>query len=644
MTIKKEENNMKKTWKILSLLLAAVMIAGVLAACGDTSAQPAATGGETAGGAVTPGGTTAGGGTAGDTAGGTLPREETLYYSGLQFGVINNWNPLSATNNNWVFQESALGARELMFESPYMYDFMTGDILPLLAEGDYSWNADMTELSYRLKPVAKWSDGTAVTAKDVAATWSVGKELGSPLYSNFSAYIEDVVADGDLGVVVKAMKNADGNPVNTLKLLDYIVGYYVLQADWLDKVVARNSNATDALNDFADDIPYSGPYGPYFADDQKVVAIRNDDYWGQDASMWGTLPVPKYLAHALYSDNNAVTTAFKAGEIDVSQSFIANIQDLWLKDGLPISTYYDEAPYGICLTMPTAWYNMNIPVLAENPALRKAIAMAVDYDSIIASAITNQSPSFAEVPRSVMNPTAGEQALYDHDAVKELQWTGNDVESANALLDEAGIIDTDGDGWREWNGEKIALNACCPNGWNDWQAAMEIVADAGKTIGIDISTSFPEGSVYQTTLIQPDQTDCDIFVWSPEASSPSNPYMRCLQLMGLEYVGVQNNTMGNWGQYRNEEADALIKEIPNTTDEARLKEIYTELTRIYLTEVPSFSLMYRPAVFCAWYEGVWTNFPVDGVKSVDGLNHDIPPALCSEGYGVAGLYGLELIG
>ena len=89
---------------------------------------------------------------------------------------------------------------------------------------------------------------------------------------------------------------------------------------------------------------------------------------------------------------------------------------------------------------------MNMPVLAENPALRKAIAMAVDYEGIIANAMTNQSPTFEAVPRSIMNPTAGEQGMYDQAAVADLQWAGNDIEGANALLDEAGLVDTDGDG------------------------------------------------------------------------------------------------------------------------------------------------------------------------------------------------------
>ena len=46
--------------------------------------------------------------------------------------------------------------------------------------------------------------------------------------------------------------------------------------------------------------------------------------------------------------------------------------------------------------------------------------------------------------------------------------------------------------------------------------------------------------------------------------------------------------------------------------------------------------MYRPQVFYAVNESVWTNYP----SADDGRN--IPPAICIDGYGIAGLYGLEL--
>lgn len=567
-----------------------------------------------------------------------LPRNETLYFAGQQWGEVVSWNVIGANQNNAMAIAAGAGYRTTMFETLYMWDVLSGTMKGLLANDDYAWNEDMTQLTLSIKDAAKWSDGTPVTGADVVRTWDISVEIANGTGSTYGAYIEKIEADGK-NVTIYTKLNDAGVPVNPLKVLDFLVLAPMAQAAWIDTVVERcGGDATAILTDPGEDVVWSGPYTKYHSDAEKVVLIRDDNYWGQDASMWGKLPVPKYLAHVIYADNAAGEVALKAGEVDVCQQFIGNIQDLWLEDGLPISTYYEEAPYGVCLTMPTAWYNMNMPVLAENAALRKAIAMAVDYDTIIANAMTNQSPSFADVPRSVMNPTAGEQALYDQAAVADLQWAGNDIEGAIALLDEAGIVDSDGDGWREWNGEKIALNACCPNGWSDWQASMEVVAAAGEKIGVEITTLYPEYSIYQTVFTDPAQTEYAIFMWSPDASTPSNPWGRVNQFMGKDYVGVANNWSGNWGQYVNEEADALIKKIPVTTDTEELKAIYTELTKIYLTEVPSFSLMYRPSVFHAVNESVWTNFPAGD----DGRN--IPPADCTDGYGIAALYELELVG
>jgi peptide/nickel transport system substrate-binding protein len=320
----------------------------------------------------------------------------------------------------------------------------------------------------------------------------------------------------------------------------------------------------------------------------------------------------------------------------VSQQFNANVQDLWLVDNLPISTYMDEAPYGVTASLPTAYFNL-LSFGLDNVAVRKAIAMAVDYDTIIANAMTNQSPTFTQVPRSIMNPTAGEQALYDHDAVADLQWAGNDIEGANALLDEAGIIDVDGDGWREIDGTNLEYNAVCPNGWSDWQAAIEIVAAAGQSIGINITTLFPEWGVYQTVFVNGEQTEYDIFmVWS-NGAGPTNPWGRARQLMSGEFAGTQNNWNGNWGGYVNPRVDELLALIPGETDQATLVQYYTELTEIYLTDVPSFTLMYRPDQFYTVNESVWTGYPA----SDDGLN--IPPMNLLDGYGVAGLYHITLV-
>ena len=572
----------------------------------------------------------------------TLPRNETLYYNGQQWGSVVGWNPYSSSNNNAMAIAQGDNARVVMFETPYLYNMLDGKVYPLLADGDYTWNDAGTELTFKLKSAAKWSDGTPVTAEDVAYTWASHVKYNTPIGAANADYIEDIVAVDPQTVVVKAKLDETGKAVNPLLVAAYVSSNYVMQKAWTETLEARvGDDATAFLADPAEDVVYSGPYAKYFADDSKVVYVRNDSYWGQDPSMWGKLPAPKYLAHAIYKDNAAGTTALQAGEVDVSQQFNSNVQDLWLKDNLPISTYLPDAPYGIGASLPTAWYNLNSPGL-DQVAVRKAIAIAVDYPTIIANAMTNQSATFTQVPRSLMNPTEGEQAMYDHAAVADLQWAGNDVEGAKKLLDDAGIVDSDGDGWREYDGKNLSYVATCPNGWSDWQAAIEVVAAAGKEIGIDITTNFPEWSVYQTVVTKSDTPlpeGYDIFMMGSNGAGPTQPWGRARQLMSSEFIGMPSNWNGNFGGYNNPDADAVIQAIPAETDPAKLNEMYTELVKTYLTDVPSFTLMYRPQSFHTVNESVWTNFPHEG----DGTNPPVPPLNLTDGWSIAGLYNLTLV-
>lgn len=571
-----------------------------------------------------------------------LPRKETLYYNGFQWGPVVGWNPYSNSNNNGMAISQSDNARVTMFETPYLYNMLDGKQYPLLADGDWSWNEDRTEITFKIKPAARWSDGTPVTAEDVAYTWATHVKYETAIGAANKDYIETIEAVDPHTVVVKAKLDENGRAVNPLIVQAYLSSVYVVQKAWTQKLEERSGgDPTKLMADPAEDVVYSGPYGKFFADDTKVVLVRNDNYWGQDPSMWGKLPAPKYLAHVIFKDNAAGTTALAAGEVDVSQQFNSNVQDLWEKQNLPISTYLPDPPYHIGASLPTAFYNLKAHGL-DQLCIRKAIAIAVDYPAIIANAMTNQSATFEQVPRSLMNPTPFEQALYNHEAVKDLQWVGNDIEGAKKLLDECGVVDTDGDGWREYNGQKLSYVATCPNGWSDWQAAIEIVAAAGKQIGIDITTNFPEWSVYQTVVTKSDTPlppGYEIFMMWSAGAGPTQPWGRIRNLLSSEWIGLPSNWSGNWGQYSNPEVDELLKLIPHETDEAKLKEMYTRLVEIYLTDVPSFTLMYRPQNFHTVNESVWTNFPHQG----DGTNPPVPPLNLTDGWSIAGLYNLTLV-
>jgi peptide/nickel transport system substrate-binding protein len=576
-----------------------------------------------------------------DVSGVVLPRNETLYSNGQQWGSVVCWNPYSVNCNNAMAIAAGDSSRVIMFETLYLYNMLDGKQYPLLADGDYAWNDELTEITFKIKPAAKWSDGTPVTADDVAYTWESNVKYETNAGVNYRDYIDSITAVDPQTVLVKAKLDANGKTVNPLLVSAYLSGSYVIQKAWTQKLEERAGGDAAAFKaDGGEDVVWSGPYTRFFNDDTKVIYVRDDDYWGQDASMWGKLPVPKYLGHQMFKDNAAGFIALQAGEVDVSQQFNANIQDLWLEQGLPISTYLPDAPYGIGATLPTAFYNLQSYGL-DQLAVRKAIAIAVDYDTIIANAMTNQSATFDQVPRSLMNPTEGEQALYDHDAVADLQWAGNDIEGANALLDEAGIVDTDGDGWRELDGQKLSYIATCPNGWSDWQAAIEIVAAAGEKIGIEITSNYPEWAVYQTVVTNwplPEEGYDILMMWS-DGAGPAQPWGRIRHLISSEFAETQGNWNGNWGGYKNPDADALIQALPSETDPAKLEEIYTDLVEIYLTDIPSFTLMYRPQNFHAVNESVWTNFPHEG----DGTDPPVPPLNLTDGWSIAGLYNLTLV-
>ena len=558
----------------------------------------------------------------------SYPRNETLYQGGQQWGTPVSNNPMAANPVYGAIAQSD-NARVLIWETLYMWNVSDDTAYPLLAAGDYEWNEDQSAITVPLKEVVHWSDGTPFTAADVEATWDAHVNYQSTIGVAYSPYIADVVAVDDYTVEIQA--NTDN--LNRMKVLEYLPKVYVMQKAYLDELAEANGgDATAMKNEPMWDAPHTGPYSPKEQNDQKWVIERDDNYWGQDESMWGKLPVPKYIIHNIYSSNDVAAQAFANGEIDINQSYTANIETFWEDQGLPISTYMENPPYNDAGVIPTVLFNVQRPGL-DQVEVRKAIAMATDYDQIIESAMTGQSPTFEEYPRTIFNWSEAQQSMIlDPEALAPLQWEGNDAEGAKALLDEAGIVDTNGDGNREYNGEELSFKVECPTGWSDYEAALQIVQEAGKNIGIQIETYFPESAQYTDDL---QAGNFDISLTSC-GSTPYGVFYFYMYGFGGEFPETLTTNQGRW---YNEEADQLLEELSNTTDETRQKEIYQRLNEIYLTEVPSYGVMYRPYQFMVCNESVWTNFPNEN----DGSDPKIPAMMCTDGYGVAALYNLELV-
>lgn len=196
--------------------------------------------------------------------------------------------------------------------------------------------------------------------------------------------------------------------------------------------------------------------------------------------------------------------------------------------------------------------------------------MAVDYDKIIASAMTGQSPTFEEYPRTMFNWSDAQQSLIkDKEALKPLQWAGKDVEGAIAILDEAGVVDTNGDGNREFEGQELSFQVECPTGWSDYEAALQIVQEAGKAIGIQIETYFPEAAQY-TDDLQNGNFDITLTSFSGGIAGAYTIFYSYMYGFGGEFPKVMST---NYGRYYNEEADALLDELANEMDPEKQKDI-----------------------------------------------------------------------
>lgn len=561
-----------------------------------------------------------------------LPRDQTLFFGGQQWGTPGGNNPFMFTpNNTMVMEMPNVGSnRTLVFETLYMFNMLDGQLHPLLASGPYRWNSDMSVLSVDINPNARWNNGTPVTARDVVATFDMHTRLNTAWGTAYSPFISSVTAPSNLTAEFH-LNMANFNPQRVLEWLGRVL---ITSEAFKNERMAYHNNNIEAFR--SDPWPWqilvhSGPYAPTLLSSTMVLLERDDNYWGQHPSMWGRLPVPRYLAHNIFTSNDVKRAAFARGEIDFNQQFLVNVSDLWNVDGLPISTFLREAPYHMPGTMPSIWFNTRRPGLDQR-AVRQAIAYATDFEQIISAAMSGQSPTFAQAPRSIALPTDGEQRFVDNAALSHLQWANRDIARANAVLDAAGIVDTTGNGIRDWQGQDLSFTLMCPMGWSDWEAALEIVAAAGADIGINLSTQFVDMPVWEEAR----QTgNFDIIMFSMTATAISAPWSRAFHALHVENPNAERVF---WAYHRmyTPEMNALIMRAASETNEAVLRQYFTQISYFLLEEMPVVALMYRPWFFHT-VESVWTGFPELG----DGTN--IPPQVLKNGLGIAALYNLRLV-
>ena len=551
--------------RLLALLAVASIVA---AACGGGgSPSPAATSGTTpappaeATPAPTPGAVE------------DYPRAETHNTTRKQWGPPSTWNPLDPN--------AAMGVVGLQYETLFLFDPMADKFEPWLAESA-SWT-DATTYTIKVRSGMTWSDGKPITAADVAFT--IGLAKIKVVGSNIWDYVTDASATDDTTVVVKFKDPA----YQQWALWTYnspIVPKHIWEAK-ANEDILKDTNANGVG---------SGPYMYKTAAEDRMVWVRNDNWWAKKAL---SLEVkPKYIVDIVNGANNVALGRLMQGDFDLSNNFLPGVATL--VDQGYVSTYYKTAPY--MLSANTAWLvtNDKKPPL-DDKEFRKAIASAINVPDIVNKVYGNIVK--AADPTGLL-PT---WEKYVDTAQRDALGFKYDPAKAAQILDAAGYK-KGGDGfYTNKDGSPIKLTIMVPSGWSDWEAARDVIAASLKAAGINTEAKITD---YNGLVNDRNNGNFDLVV-NNEVQISNSPWTYYDYIFRQPLMSAEGKNR-NFGGYENPEAWALVQQFDKTPvdDLTAQQAIMSKLQKIFLDDLP---------VIPMWYNGmwsqvsnvVWTNWPSD---------------------------------
>ncbi|NLV92324.1 MAG: ABC transporter substrate-binding protein [Firmicutes bacterium] len=516
-----------------------------------------------------------------------LPREETLYKAGLHWGPPTNWNPFG-TSPAWP-----TNADFTLYEALFGYSYLSGKLEPFLGKS-YEWDGNVVRVT--MQPGTKWQDGTPLTVEDVLYTFNLGRKY-SLSYTPLWDYITEArkVDDRTFELVLNPANPNRGMVEQYLGTIKIVPEHIWSKVEEEDGTVIRYAN-TEPVG--------SGPYKLLFANQQQIVMERDDNYWG--IPIYGK-PAPRYFVHPIFKSNDAGNLALERGQVDWSQQFAPEIWKMWEEKGLPVGTWFDEEPYHLPASIPSLFINVNRYPL-NIPEVRRALAYSIDYAKVAETAMSRYS---IPVYSSIIIPDAAAEAHYfSEEDVKQYGWEYNPEKARDILENELGATKGRDGIYVLPDGTRLGpFKAECPYGWTDWMTSLEVVSASARAVGIDVVAEFPEQPIWATHR---DSGDFDLLMNTPAGGlSPAQPWQRFRDIMdsrGVPGIG-EGTAYWNWNRYHNDAVGPLLDAAVVTTDEAVLTEIYRELNRIFMQDVPMIPLEYRPGEFYEFNETYWTGFP-----------------------------------
>ena len=518
------------TWKKLFVLLTALCLsAGLLAGCGSSSGSSGNSGQAGAAAADQAGGSSAALNSAGNDQA-AAQGGKTMVIGDTTFNA-ENWEETvdpHRTYNGWACIRYGIGETLVHYT-----DSM--ELEPWLAktwenDGDLTWTITLQEN-------ITFSSGRAMDAEAVKQCFEHMLENHDRAPSDTK--ITDIKADGQ----VLTITTSEPNPA----LMNYLGDPYGCIID------------VDASDFDAGIVIGTGPYiVKDMVTDDHLTLTKNENYWN------GTPKIDTLTIRTL-SNGDTLSAALQAGDIDAAYGMAYESYPLFENAGFQFSSIQTSRAF-------FASMNMTSPII-QDPAVRRAIAMGINKEGFVSTLLDGHgAPGNGAFPDGF--------STFGGENVKTETY---DPEGAAKVLEDAGWKDSDGDGVREKDGQKLTIRWLTYPSRQELPLLAESVQASLKDIGMEIDIN----CTANRREFLADMTSWDVYASALVTAPSGDPqyFFTTSCLPDMSY---------NFGAYENEHVSELIEKLSTEFDPAERGKIAIELQQTILDD--------NAYVFCSFLE------------------------------------------
>ena len=469
-----------------------------------------------------------------------------------------------------------------------------GEFIPKLAvEVPSVENGGISEdgltITYKLREGVLWADGKPFTSADVKFTWEAVMDDANPVVSRAGyELIESIETPDDLTVVVK---------FSELYAPALLLFEYVLPAHGFGGGTAMTGADFNRM-------PFGT--GPYMVKEwtsgESIVLEANPNYRDK-VNFSGVI-------FRITPSREESVLLLKSGEVEV----------VWDLIEASIPEFQDSEDVTLWTTP-----SSNVEYLGLNLAKRGDPADPSQPHDILGDKRVRQAISLA-IDRSVLvndlmyglSTIATSAIGMGWAADPTLETPSYDPDQAIALLEEAGWVDTDGDGIREKDGQKLSLEITTTSGNKLRELAEQVIQAQLLEVGIElVINNVPSSTLFGNWAsggpLQRGNFDIAMDTWGPDIDPDG--FVSIL----FHSSAVPSEAGGGWNFFRIQDPaiDAAIEAGRSTVDIQARKQAYSEVARL-VNETYAYIPLYNRLIIQAfdsditgWTPNPWEQFTWD---------------------------------